>query len=118
MQQIIYVITGVVNYFIIILQFLMLARALLSWLPLGVDNQIANFLYMVTEPVVMPVRMNSGEIQMGQEYADCISFFCGDADSYINSGNTTAGYCLMTQNSIQLKKCISLNNYIFRNIKT
>ncbi|NLK39876.1 MAG: YggT family protein [Clostridiales bacterium] len=75
MQQIIYVITGVVNYFIIILQFLMLARALLSWLPLGEDNQIANFLYMVTEPVVMPVRMILERFRWARNMPIDISFF-------------------------------------------
>ena len=57
LQQVIYVITGFVNYFIIALQFLMIVRALSSWLPMREDSALNNFLYAVTEPVVIPVRM-------------------------------------------------------------
>lgn len=34
----------------------MLARAIISWLPVDEDNPIVSFLYAVTEPVVAPVR--------------------------------------------------------------
>ncbi|MBQ4354711.1 MAG: YggT family protein [Clostridia bacterium] len=38
------------------IQFLMMARAIISWLPLDEDNPIVTFLYTVTEPVIAPVR--------------------------------------------------------------
>ena len=56
MYQILYVIGATVRIIVYVLQFLMLARAILSWLPLDEDNPIENFLYMVTEPVIAPVR--------------------------------------------------------------
>ena len=56
MKQILYFVASSVRAVIIILQLLMLARAIVSWLPLDEDNPIENFLYTVTEPVIAPVR--------------------------------------------------------------
>ena len=56
MYQVLYVISATVRYLITAIQFLMFARAILSWLPIDEDNPIMNFLYTVTEPVIMPVR--------------------------------------------------------------
>lgn len=56
MYQVLYVISATVRYLITAIQFLMFARAILSWLPLDDDNPIENFLYAVTEPVILPVR--------------------------------------------------------------
>ena len=49
-------IAGTVRVIFVVLDILMLGRALLSWLPLDEDNPIEDFLYNVTEPVIMPVR--------------------------------------------------------------
>lgn len=38
-----------------ILEFLIIARVILSWLPLG-NNPITNFVYMLTEPILGPIR--------------------------------------------------------------
>ena len=57
MYQFVYVIVSTVRIIIAVLQFLMLARAILSWLPIEDDNPIVSFLYGVTEPVIMPVRV-------------------------------------------------------------
>lgn len=56
MYPIFYVLTVTVRYLITAIQLLMFARAILSWLPVDEDNPIVNFLYAVTEPVIMPVR--------------------------------------------------------------
>ncbi len=56
MYQILYVISATVRYLIAAIQFLMFGRAILSWIPMDDDNPIENFLYAVTEPVIMPVR--------------------------------------------------------------
>ncbi len=53
----IYVITQFVSLFITILQFLMMIRAVMSWLPIDEDSTVVNFIMMVTEPVIVPVRM-------------------------------------------------------------
>lgn len=56
MYQILYVVATTVRFLIVVIQFLMLARAIISWLPVDEDNSIVSFLYAVTEPVVAPVR--------------------------------------------------------------
>ncbi len=56
MYQLLYVISATVRYLITVIQFLMFARAILSWLPIDDDSPVVNFLYAVTEPVIMPVR--------------------------------------------------------------
>lgn len=52
-----YVISKIVSIFITILQLLMMFRAILSWLPIDEDSNIANFIYAMTEPVIYPVRL-------------------------------------------------------------
>ena len=56
MIQIAYILILTVRALVGVLEFLMLARAILSWLPVGEDSPVENFLYTVTEPVIMPVR--------------------------------------------------------------
>lgn len=56
MHSLIYLVTATLSFLLSALQFLMLARAILSWFPVSEDNVIVNFLYAVTEPVIMPVR--------------------------------------------------------------
>ena len=54
--QIAYVLMTTVRVLLIAIQLLMLARAILSWLPLDEDNPVEDFLYALTEPVIAPVR--------------------------------------------------------------
>jgi len=54
--QLLYVVAATVRFLIAAIQFLMLARAIISWLPFEEDHPLVNFLYSVTEPVIMPVR--------------------------------------------------------------
>ena len=39
-----------------ILYFLILARVLLSWIPMQPDNKIRQFFYVLTEPLLGPIR--------------------------------------------------------------
>ena len=57
------------------LQFLMLARAILSWLPIEDDNPIVSFLYGVTEPVIMPVRAVLDRLGLVEGMPIDMSFF-------------------------------------------
>ena len=45
-----------VNVFCNILYFLILARVLLSWIPMQPDNKIRRFFYVLTEPLLGPIR--------------------------------------------------------------
>ncbi|HOA84544.1 MAG TPA: YggT family protein [Bacillota bacterium] len=57
MPGICYVIITIVKIFIYVLQLAMLLRAVMSWIPDMQENKFSDFLYTVTEPVVIPVRM-------------------------------------------------------------
>ena len=37
-------------------EFILIARALISWFPIDQGNPIVSFLYTVTEPILAPVR--------------------------------------------------------------
>ncbi|MBO4220425.1 MAG: YggT family protein [Clostridia bacterium] len=52
----VYVVKQLVHIILIVLEFAMLARAVMSWLPVGGEGRIAEFLYMITEPVIVPAR--------------------------------------------------------------
>lgn len=50
---------SVAQLFILFLWLLILAvflRSLMSWFPISLDNEVARFLYRVTEPLLDPVR--------------------------------------------------------------
>ncbi len=45
-----------VNIFIYALQLAMMIRAILSWIPTFNESKFADFLYMITEPIIIPIR--------------------------------------------------------------
>lgn len=57
----------VVCWLINLLTILIVAQALLSWLPLSEDNAINRFLTMMTEPVVAPIRKLLSRFEFTQE---------------------------------------------------
>ena len=57
MNAVIYVITTAVSVILLALQVLMIARAMLSWLPVDDEMPFVNFVYTVTEPVIIPFRL-------------------------------------------------------------
>jgi len=63
-----------VSIFLTILQFLMMFRAIMSWLPMDEDSRLVNFIYMVTEPVIVPVRMLLDRFEWTHELPIDISF--------------------------------------------
>ncbi|MBQ2726307.1 MAG: YggT family protein [Clostridia bacterium] len=75
MYQIVYVVSSTVRIIIAALQFLMLARAIISWLPIDEDNPIVTFLYAVTEPVIMPVRAVLDRLGLFEGMPIDMSFF-------------------------------------------
>ncbi|MFN8527254.1 MAG: YggT family protein [Anaerolineae bacterium] len=47
----------IIRYILLIFNFLLFARALLSWFPdIDRSNQLVRMLYEVTEPILAPVR--------------------------------------------------------------
>ncbi|MBR3879949.1 MAG: YggT family protein [Clostridia bacterium] len=55
MPEPIYVLVSFVLFFIEVLMFAMLIRAILSWITDG-TSRFARFLYVLTEPAIMPIR--------------------------------------------------------------
>lgn len=51
-----YVIVQCVLIFIDVLSVAMFVRAILSWFTMGEQTRIGTFLYVVTEPVILPIR--------------------------------------------------------------
>ncbi len=56
MYALVYILTSTIRFVIVVIEFLMMGRAILSWIPMDDDNPVEEFLYTVTEPVIMPVR--------------------------------------------------------------
>ena len=75
MQNIVYVIVGTLSFLLSALQFAMLARAILSWFPMEEDNVIIGFLYSITEPVILPVRVLMERLGWFQGLPIDMSFF-------------------------------------------
>jgi len=51
-----YVVLNTLIYVLNVVQFLILVRAIISWLPIGMDNVVVRFIYQVTEPILAPAR--------------------------------------------------------------
>lgn len=51
-----YVLVRCVLIFIDMVSIAMLGRAVLSWFTMGEQTKIGTFLYVVTEPIIMPIR--------------------------------------------------------------
>ena len=63
MDGIIYIIKKTVYYLVRVILIMMFARALSSWLTTDEDSKLTAFLYAVTEPFVIPVRMLVDKIE-------------------------------------------------------
>lgn len=57
MNEVSYVLIRFVVIFLNVLSLAMLVRAVLSWFMQDGENAIVNFLYVMTEPIVMPLRL-------------------------------------------------------------
>jgi YGGT family. len=56
MYPVLVLFTGTVYFLLSALQLLMLARAVVSWLPVDEDGVFFRFVHIATEPVIYPVR--------------------------------------------------------------
>jgi YggT family protein len=70
-----YLLVYAIRLFLTIEQVLFLARAILSWIFLTEDSKIMNFLYRVTEPLIIPARILLGRIEGINEMPIDIPFF-------------------------------------------
>ena len=74
MNEIAYVIIQVAVTLIWVLQAAMFVRAIMSWFPGLDDNKFGDFLYALTEPVILPVRALLDRIPLFQGLPIDMSF--------------------------------------------
>jgi len=63
---------NLVNLIIVAYIWIIIARAILSWVSPDPYNPIVRFLYRVTEPVLRPVRERLGGFQIGLDFSPMI----------------------------------------------
>lgn len=77
MYNLIYVFTSFVHAFLGALQFLMIVRAVLSWMPFDDEGEsrLSVFVHIVTEPAILPVRWLLGIFVNTEELFIDLPFF-------------------------------------------
>ena len=75
MQQILYVFINFIKIMIVALQMLMFVRAIMSWIMMEEENTFTRFLNLVTDPIIMPVRMLLEKVEFIRNMPMDISFF-------------------------------------------
>ena len=63
---------NLLNLIIIVYIWIIIARAILSWVSPDPYNPVVRFLYRVTEPVLRPVRERLGAFQIGLDFSPMI----------------------------------------------
>ncbi|NDJ59768.1 MAG: YggT family protein [Chloroflexi bacterium] len=64
-----------IYYALVIFQFILLARVLMSWFPnIDHNNQIVRLIYDITEPVLRPIRNALPQTGMAIDFSPLIVF--------------------------------------------
>lgn len=74
MQLVLALLQNTVCVILSVLQIAMLVRAIMSWFPTE-SNRFENFLYTITEPLIMPIRILFEKLNWFQGLPIDISFF-------------------------------------------
>lgn len=56
MSEFFYVLATFVDVLLTVLYFAIFVRVILSWLPLDEDGPFVSFVYLVTDPIILPIR--------------------------------------------------------------
>ena len=75
MTNFVYVFTNLVSFFLMALEAMMFIRAILSWMPVDEDSPIANFVFAMTEPIIVPVRFLIERFELVRSLPIDLSFF-------------------------------------------
>lgn len=75
MQIIIQVFVKIVTTLLSVLEVLMVVRAISSWFPFDEESRLMQFLYVVTEPIILPVRAVIDRIPFFRDMPIDMSFF-------------------------------------------
>jgi len=60
-----YVLISAVNLLLTVLYFVLFGRIILSWFPGARNSKVANILFLLTEPVLAPIRNVLRRVQSG-----------------------------------------------------
>lgn len=66
---------SVVDVSFTVYNFLIMARVLLSWLPIGFNNGAVRFIYEMTEPFMGPIRRLMGGGLRGLDFSPILAIF-------------------------------------------
>lgn len=75
MQGVYFVLRYTVGLFLDVLQFMMLARAICSWIPSLAESSLGDFLFTVTEWIISPVRALFDKLGWGMNMMIDMPFF-------------------------------------------
>lgn len=56
MSEVLYIVANFVDVLLTVLYFAVFVRVILSWLPLDEDGPVVSFVYLITDPIVVPIR--------------------------------------------------------------
>ena len=56
MSEFIYILSHFVDVLLTVLYFAIFIRVILSWLPLDEDGSFVSFVYLITDPIILPIR--------------------------------------------------------------
>ncbi len=56
MSELLFVVASFVDVLLTVLYFAIFVRVLLSWLPVDEDGPFSTFVYLVTDPIILPIR--------------------------------------------------------------
>jgi len=65
----------IINFVFRLYSYAILARIVLSWIPLGRNNLVVQFIYKITEPILAPFRIILPLGGMGLDLSPIIVFF-------------------------------------------
>ncbi|MBQ2825856.1 MAG: YggT family protein [Clostridia bacterium] len=74
-MEFLYFLRETVYIIIMVIDLAMLVRVFLSWIPIDEDGKITNFVYFLTEPVILPVRMICNRFDFLRTCPLDVSFF-------------------------------------------
>lgn len=75
MTGFVYVLINIVRVFLMAIEAFMFIRAILSWLPVDEDSPLFNFVFVMTEPIIIPVRLLLERFDSIRNLPIDISFF-------------------------------------------
>ena len=75
MGAFVYVFANFVYLLLTVLEFMMLFRAIMSWMPIDEDSKLYSFIFAATEPIIIPVRMLLDKIPGANSSPLDLSFF-------------------------------------------